>query len=192
VIDLRILFFRQKSEVKMARRVLVAAIAAAGALSIAAAVPFLDERQMPLPDDVRADRVLVEKSAHRMSLIKDGQVLRAYRVSLGRGGPAPKSREGDARVPEGTYSIDRRHPRSRFHLALHISYPSAADTAAALSRGVSAGSDIEIHGLPTGLGWLGSFHRTLDWTAGCIAVTNTEMDEVWRIVPDGTPVVIKP
>ena len=174
----------------MAFGVLVA-IAVVGVVSIAAAVPFLDERPTPLPDHATADSIVVEKSAHRLSLLKDGQVLRTYRVSLGRGGSAPKSREGDARVPEGTYSVDRRNPRSWFHLALHVSYPSAADAAAALAHGVRAGSDIEIHGLPTGLGWIGSWHRALDWTAGCIAVTNGEMDEVWRVVPDGTPIIIR-
>src|SRR5215467_2895498 len=142
------------------------AIAIIGALSIAGAVPFLEEPRTLLPDQVIADSIVVEKSTHRMSLLKDGQVLRTYRVSLGRGGPEPKSMEGDARTPEGMYFIDRRNPHSCCHLALHISYPSAADVAAARARGVSAGSDIEIHGLMNGLGWLGRFHRIMDWTHG--------------------------
>jgi murein L,D-transpeptidase YafK len=167
------------------------AIAIIGALSIAGAVPFLEEPRTSLPDQVIADSIVVEKSTHRMSLLKDGQVLRTYRVSLGRGGPEPKSREGDARTPEGMYFIDRRNPRSCCHLALHISYPSAADVAAARARGISPGSDIEIHGIRNGLGWLGTWHRAMDWTSGCIAVTNSEMDEIWRVVPDGTPIVIR-
>jgi murein L,D-transpeptidase YafK len=175
----------------MTRHILTG-IAIIAALSIVAAVLLLDDRQAPgLPADVRADSILVEKSTHRMSLIKDGQPLRTYRVSLGLGGPEPKSREGDARTPEGTYVIDRRNPRSCCHLALHISYPSPADLAAAQTRGAKAGSDVEIHGLRNGLGWLGRLHRLLDWTSGCIAVTNSEMDEIWRVVPDGTPIVIK-
>ena len=161
------------------------------ALSFAAAVPFLDEPQAPPPDHLTADSVIVEKSMHRMSLVKDGQLLRTYRVALGRGGPEAKSREGDARTPEGTYVIDRRNPRSCCHLALHVSYPSAADVGAACARGVSAGSDIEIHGLRNGLGWLGRLHRDMDWTSGCIAATDSEMEEIWRLVPDGTPIVIK-
>lgn len=167
------------------------ATAIIGGSSIAGAVPFLEEPQTPLPDQMMADSVVVEKSTHRISLFKDGQVLRSYRVSLGRGGPEPKSREGDARTPEGTYFIDRRNPRSCCHLALHITYPSGADVAAARARGVSAGSDVEIHGIRNGLGWLGRWHRAMDWSSGCIAVTNREMDEIWRVVPDGTPIVIR-
>src|SRR5215475_10842779 len=142
------------------RRVFTA-IAIIGALSIAGAVPFLGEPRTPLPDRLVADSIVVEKSSHRMSLFKDGQVLRTYPVSLGRGGPEPKSREGDARTPEGTYFIDRRNPRSCCHLALHISYPNAADVATARTRGVSAGSDVEIHGMRNGLGWLGRWHRAM-------------------------------
>jgi murein L,D-transpeptidase YafK len=172
-------------------RLALTTIAIIGALSIVWAVPFRDAPQMPLPDDLTADSIVVEKSAHRLSLYKDGQVLRTYRVALGRGGPEPKAREGDARTPEGTYVVDRRNPHSCCHLALHISYPGPADVAAARTRGVSAGSDIEIHGLRRGLGWLGSWHRLMDWTHGCIAVTNSEMDEIWRTVPHGTPITIK-
>jgi murein L,D-transpeptidase YafK len=171
------------------RRVFTA-IAIIGGLSIAAAVPFLDEPRTRLPDQLMADSIVVKKSTHRMNLLKDGQVLRTYRVSLGRGGPEPKSREGDARTPEGMYFIDRRNPRSCCHLALHISYPNTADVAAARARGVSPGSDVEIHGIRNGLGWLGRWHRATDWTSGCIAVTNSEMDEIWRVVPDGTSIVI--
>jgi murein L,D-transpeptidase YafK len=167
-------------------------MAVVGALAIAAAALFPGERQTPLPDGVRADKLVVIKSAHRMTLYKDGEPLRTYRVSLGRGGLAPKSREGDALVPEGAYSIDHHVSNSQFHLALYISFPNADDTAAARAHRVGAGSDIEIHGLPNGLGFIGSWHRVLDWTAGCIAVTNSEMDEVWRVVPDGTRVFIRP
>jgi murein L,D-transpeptidase YafK len=174
----------------MKRPVLIAT-AIIAALSFAAAVPLLDEPQTPLPGHLTADSVVVEKSMHRMSLFKDGQLLRTYRVALGRGGPEPKSREGDARTPEGAYHIDRRSPHSCCHLALHVSYPGDADVAAARARGVSAGSDIEIHGLRNGLGWLGRLHRAIDWTSGCIAVTDSEMEEIWRVVPDGTPIVIK-
>jgi murein L,D-transpeptidase YafK len=181
------------------KRTILIAVTFIGALSISwavsrafsSAVPFLDAPQTPLPDHLTADSIVVEKSTHRLSLFKEGQLLRTYRVSLGRGGPEPKAREGDARTPEGRYVIDRRNPHSCCHLALHISYPSAADVAAARARGVSAGRDIEIHGLKKGLRWLGRFHRVTDWTHGCIAVTDSEMDEIWRAVPDGTPITIK-
>jgi murein L,D-transpeptidase YafK len=175
----------------MIRRILAVA-AIIGAISIAGAVPFLGTPEAALRDDVTADSIVVEKSAHRMSLFKNGQLLRSYRVALGHGGPEAKSREGDARTPEGSYFIDGRNPRSCCHLALHISYPSAADVAAARARGITAGSDIEIHGLRNGLGWLGRLHQAMDWTSGCIGVTDREMDEIWRVVPDRTPIVIKP
>jgi murein L,D-transpeptidase YafK len=171
-------------------RILTAA-AIVGALILGGAVPFLEEPRAPLADDVKADSIVVDKSQHSMSLLRDGAVLRTYRVALGRGGPEPKSQEGDARTPQGAYRIDSRNPRSSFHRALHVSYPSATDVAAARARGVSAGSDVMIHGIRNGLGWLGRLHRMMDWTAGCIAVTDREMDEVWRVVPDGTPIIIK-
>jgi murein L,D-transpeptidase YafK len=175
----------------MNRHVLIALTFVVSAVSAAIAMPFLDMRRIPLPDRLTADSIVVEKSAHRMSLFKDGRLLRTYQVALGRGGPEPKSRAGDARTPEGTYHIDRRNPHSCCYLALHISYPNAADVAAAHARGVKAGGDIEIHGLKRGLTWLGDWHHSLDWTHGCIAVTNNEMDEIWHAVPDGTPIVIK-
>jgi murein L,D-transpeptidase YafK len=170
---------------------ILSAVAIVGALFLGGAVPFLEEPRAPLPDDLRADSIVVEKSKHSMSLLKNGEVLRTYRVALGRGGPEPKFQEGDARTPEGPYYIDSRNPRSSFYRALHVSYPNATDVAAARVRGVSAGSDVMIHGIRNGLGWLGRLHRAVDWTAGCIAVTDREMDEVWRVVPDGTPVLIK-
>jgi murein L,D-transpeptidase YafK len=175
----------------MKRRILTA-IAIVSAVMTVAAVPFLDAPRAPLPNHLRADSIVVEKSMHRMSLLKDGELLRTYRVALGRGGAEPKSREGDARTPEGTYLIENRNPRSIAYRALRISYPNATDTAAARARGVNPGSDIEIHGIRNGLGWLGRLHRAVDWTSGCIAVTNSEMDEIWRVVPDGTPILIKP
>jgi murein L,D-transpeptidase YafK len=174
----------------MKHHVLIA-VAFVGAFLLTSATPFIGTLRGRLPDNVTADSVLVEKSTHRMSLVKNGRVLRTYRVALGRGGPEPKSRQGDARTPEGSYVIDRHNPQSCCHLALHISYPNAGDVAAARARGVKPGSDIEIHGLSKAMDWLGGWHRARDWTHGCIAVTNNEMDEIWRAVPDGTPIVIR-
>jgi murein L,D-transpeptidase YafK len=96
------------------------------------------------------------------------------------------------KTPEGLYSIDYRNPHSDYHLALHISYPAPDDVKRAAARGVSAGGDIMIHGLPNGRGWIGKLHRQKDWTAGCIALTDKEIEELWRITPDGTPVEIRP
>lgn len=146
----------------------------------------------PLPPDVRADRILVLKSARRLILLKDGSELRSYKVALGRNPVGPKTRQGDGRTPEGLYRIDYRNPRSAYHLSLHISYPDARDRAAARKAGVAPGGAIMIHGIKNGMGWLGAFHRAADWTDGCIAVSDQEIEEIWRAVPNGTPIEIRP
>ena len=96
------------------------------------------------------------------------------------------------KTPEGSYKIDSRNPQSSFHLALHISYPSEDDNNRAALRGVSAGSDIMIHGIQNGRGWIGAFHRWKDWTLGCVAVTDEEIEELWRVTADGTTIEIRP
>jgi murein L,D-transpeptidase YafK len=144
-----------------------------------------------LAQDVRADFVLVEKSRHTLTLYSHGQPLRTYRVALGRGGLDAKQREGDGRTPEGRYRIDRHLPNSAFHRALHISYPSAEDVKAAGIRHVAPGGAIMIHGLRNGFGWIGAWHRTIDWTNGCVALTDSEIEEISRAVPDGTIVEIR-
>jgi len=146
----------------------------------------------PLPSDAVADRVLVEKSARRLTLLRGGNALKTYRVALGRAPSGAKEYEGDQRTPEGIYSIDFHKPDSDYHLALHVSYPEQPDIGRAALQGLSAGSDIMIHGLPNGRGWIGRFHRRKDWTAGCIAVSDFEIEEIYRAVPDGTPIEIKP
>ncbi len=146
----------------------------------------------PLPIGTRADQILVDKSEHRMVVLREGRPLKAYRVALGRTPTGHKEYEGDGRTPEGSYRIDSRKPDSRFHRALHVSYPNARDIQVAESKGVDPGGDIMIHGIRNGLGWLGNLHHLIDWTAGCIAVTNREIEELWRVVPDGTPVEIRP
>lgn len=142
-------------------------------------------------DPAVADLLVVDKSLHRLSLFEHGRLLRVYQVALGGGGLGPKIRAGDRRTPEGRYVIDGRNPHSTYHLSLHISYPDAQDIAAAAARGVAPGGDIMIHGLRNGLGWIGGAHRRYDWTAGCIGVTDAEIEEIWRLVPNGTPVVIR-
>jgi murein L,D-transpeptidase YafK len=146
----------------------------------------------PLPNGLRADKVLVEKSARKLTLLQRDKPLKVYRVALGRTPTGHKEREGDGRTPEGAYRIDSRKSDSAFHRALHISYPSSWDVQAAHRNGHSPGGAIMIHGIHYGLGWLGSLHRLVDWTAGCIAVTNWEIEEIWRAVPDGTPIEIRP
>ncbi len=141
---------------------------------------------------VRADFIVVRKAAHELTLYKDGRAVKTYRVALGTGGLAPKQRAGDNRVPEGLYRIDGRNPNSNFHRSLSISYPEPRDVAAARARGVAPGGGIMIHGIRNGLGWLGPLHLRDDWTAGCIAVTDEEIEEIWNAVPDGTPIRILP
>ncbi len=138
------------------------------------------------------DRVIVNKTRREMLLLCGESVLRSYRIALGRNPDGPKLEEGDCRTPEGRYIIDRRNPQSRFHLSLHISYPDETDRARALDRGVDPGGDIMIHGLRNGEGHVGKAHLESDWTRGCIAVTNEEMDEIWELVEDGTPIEINP
>ena len=146
----------------------------------------------PLAADARADRVVVVKSARRLTLFSGNKPLKSYPVALGRAPRGAKQQEGDQRTPEGAYTIDAHKFDSAFHRALHISYPSPTDSASAAGRGVSAGGDIMIHGIRNGSGWLGAFHRFTDWTAGCIAVTDKQIEEIYHAVPDGTPIEIRP
>jgi murein L,D-transpeptidase YafK len=145
----------------------------------------------PIPPSA-IDRIVVIKGQHQMMLMQQDQIVKTYRVSLGRGSVAPKTREGDHRTPEGTYIIDWRNPQSRFHRSLHVSYPNSKDRQRARDLGVAPGGDIMIHGLHHRLGWMGRFHRWVDWTDGCIAVTNSEMDQIWNAVPENTPIEIRP
>lgn len=145
-----------------------------------------------LPQGAQAERVVIEKSARLLTLYSGDKLLASYPVSLGRGGIAPKTREGDKLTPEGVYKISGRNPQSAYHLSLRISYPDAEDKKRAEAAGVPPGSDIMIHGIRNGLGWLGILQRRMDWTQGCIALTNQEMTQLWRIIPDGAIVEIKP
>jgi murein L,D-transpeptidase YafK len=138
-----------------------------------------------------ADRIVVVKSKHTMTLLAKGQVLRVYRVALGRGPTGPKDHQGDHKTPEGEYVIDQKNAKSRFHLALHVSYPNSADRRRASDKGVDPGGAIMVHGVEDRFAWLSPLLRHVDWTDGCIAVTNPEIEEIWRLVPVGTPIEIK-
>jgi murein L,D-transpeptidase YafK len=147
------------------------------------------QQQVPVQ---KADSIVILKKDHLLELLSKGKVIRTYKVALGRGGLAPKTREGDGLTPEGHYFIDSRNAASAYHRALHISYPNAEDRDRAAKLGVPPGGAIMIHGLPNNVHWLGSTHRLYDWTLGCIAVTDPEIDETWNLVPVGTPVEIRP
>lgn len=144
-----------------------------------------------LAADTRADRVVVLKSERKLVLMNGDRPLKEYRIALGRDPVGRKTQEGDGRTPEGEYIIDYRKADSSFHRSLHISYPNVSDQAGAKERGVNPGGLIMIHGIRNGLGVIGRFHRLADWTDGCIAVTNGEIEEIWRAVQDGTPIQIR-
>lgn len=141
-----------------------------------------------------ADLVLVDKSDRTLTLYTDGKPT--WTVTSLQYGDAPeghKQFQGDERTPEGRYTIDYRNPNSAYHLSLHISYPNAEDRAFAESQRLSPGGDIMIHGQPNGLPLADSGARMPgDWTDGCIAVSNAEIDALWEAIPDGTPIEIRP
>ena len=139
----------------------------------------------------RADKVVVLKEARRLLLYRGNEVLASFRVALGRNPMGRKIRQGDGRTPEGHYVLDWRNPKSRYYRSIHISYPSAADRSHARKHGVSPGGDIMIHGLGRERDGIGADHVKWDWTDGCIAVTNAEIDRIWRLVANGTPIEIR-
>lgn len=146
---------------------------------------------LPFVEPLVADRIVVVKGERRLKLMRGDTVLREYKVALGKNPDGHKQHEGDGRTPEGVYHIDYRKPDSAFHLALRISYPNDQDRERARAQGRPPGGAIMIHGLPNGKGGIGSGHRRSDWTEGCIAVTNQEIEEIWQAVPLGTPIEIR-
>lgn len=175
---------------KMPRRIVVLLVTTG--LLVGAIYLYAHHNSNSLPAGTSIDGITVAKSERQLSVWRDGHKLKTYRVALGRNPVGAKQQEGDMKTPEGYYKIDSRNPHSDYHLALHVSYPSQEDTAQAAKRGLNAGFDIMIHGIRNGAGWIGAFHRMHDWTAGCIAVTDEEIEELYRITPDGTPIEIRP
>ena len=145
-----------------------------------------------LPLSAKADSVLVLKGERKLILLLKNQKIKEYPISLGGNPAGKKVMEGDERTPEGLYKLDYRNPNSVAHLSIHVSYPDQNDLSQARAKGVSPGGAVMIHGLPNGLGYFGRLHRLWDWTDGCIGVTNPEMEEIWRCVPDGAPIEIRP
>ncbi len=139
-----------------------------------------------------ADKVLVEKKERQLTLFSKGDVIKTYKIALGGNPVGPKVMQGDNKTPEGIYTIDSRNSNSEYHLSLHISYPNEKDKKRAKELGVSPGGDIMIHGIKNGLSWVGESHAKFDWTKGCIAVTDEEMQEIYRLVPNGTIIEIRP
>jgi len=154
-------------------------------------IETLEEKVLTLSLEL-TDKVLIEKEARRLTLLSKGEVIKIYKIALGGNPVGPKERQGDHKTPEGTYIIDARNGNSGFHLSLHISYPNEQDKIRARELGVSPGGDIMIHGIKNGFSQVGASHAGADWTEGCIAVTNQEMEEIYKFVPNGTMVEITP
>lgn len=145
-----------------------------------------------LDQSIKIDKVIVYKEKRRMLLMRGGEVLKTYQVSLGKTPMGPKEKEGDKKTPEGKYILDWKNPNSKYHLSIHISYPNDDDKRNAEQKGVSPGGDIMIHGCPNGLGWNWKYYKVNDWTDGCIAVNDEEIEEIWNVVENGTEIEIFP
>lgn len=139
-----------------------------------------------------ADRVLVDKSDRKLYLMQDGEPFRTFDIALGLAPVGDKEEEGDNRTPEGTYRLDLRNPNSDYFLSIRISYPSAEDRAAARENGIDPGGQIMIHGQPNDPTYSLAYYRRADWTNGCIAVSNSDMIDIWLMTPDGVPIEILP
>ena len=145
----------------------------------------------PVTDPV-VDRIIVEKSKRTMTLLKQDREVRTYKIALGRDPVGPKVMQGDNKTPEGIYYVDYKVPNSVYHRALHLSYPSPDDVERARALGVAPGGSIMIHGMKPDKFWMGDVQYLFNWTNGCIALTNREIEEVWALVSPWTPVEIRP
>jgi murein L,D-transpeptidase YafK len=161
-------------------------------LFVATLLFVVNHHSDPLPVDLGAERIEVFKGKRTLELWNGSQMLKRYTISLGHNPLGPKTQEGDSRTPEGSYRIDYRNPKSRFHLALHITYPDSLAVLRAQTLHILPGGMIMVHGLRNGLGWIGKLHRLVDWTDGCMAVTNPEIEEIYRAIPDGAVINIHP
>jgi murein L,D-transpeptidase YafK len=139
-----------------------------------------------------ADMVIVEKSESRLYLMREGQVFASFHVAFGANPKGHKRQQGDERTPEGKYLLDYKNANSLYYKSIHISYPNENDRQEARRQGVDPGGDIMIHGQKNGYEGLAFLAQRFNWTNGCIALTNKEMDLVWEAVPPGTPIEIKP
>lgn len=158
---------------------------------VVAAAAFSSAKNAP-DLDVKVDQIIIVKSKRTLTLMHHDQAVKTYRVALGTVPVGAKQKRGDHKTPEGDYTINGKNPHSQFHLALRISYPNTVDRQRALKMGVPTGGDIMIHGVMPEYAWLGTRQSETDWTDGCIAVSNSEIEEIFKLVPVGTQVKIKP
>jgi len=151
---------------------------------------FMPEKK--LDTSKKIDKILVVKSKRLLTVFSNGVALKSYKISLGGVPVGKKEFEGDNKTPEGVYTINDKNPNSDYHLNLAVSYPNESDSLYATKLGKSPGGEIKIHGLPNGYGFIGKFQRFKDWTAGCMALTNSEIEELFYNVPLGTEIQIVP
>ncbi len=160
-------------------------------LALLSAFPGLSGGLMA-SDFPRAERVVIEKDARKLHLMRDGEAFRTFDIALGMQPVGHKVQEGDFRTPEGRYRLDARNPNSEYFLSIHVSYPNLADRRKARSLGVDPGGAIMIHGQPNEPTRSETYYRTQDWTNGCIAVSNSDMIDIWLMTNDNTPIDIRP
>lgn len=170
---------------KIIRTIALLIILMIGGLLIYYAIP-----SAKIPDGVIIDRMVVHKSAHKLEAYSGGKLIVTYKIAIGKNPLGPKEYEGDQRTPEGVYTINDRNPNSGYHRNLGISYPNAQDMERAKRLGKPTGGDVKIHSLKNGQGYIGKFHRWKDWTNGCIAVTDNEMDELYNHTALGATIAI--
>jgi len=139
-----------------------------------------------------ADKVIIEKAARQLHLLQKGKIFRTFKIALGIVPIGDKKQEGDFKTPEGNYMLDARNPNSDFFLSIHVSYPNTNDRRKAASKGVDPGGAIMIHGQPNEPTRSETYYRTQDWTNGCIAVSNSDMIDIWLMVGENTPIEIRP
>ncbi len=143
-----------------------------------------------IPSDANVDKVYVDKSERVLKLLSGDRVIKTYHIALGDSPAGHKRQQGDERTPTGTYKLDYKNEKSSYYRSIHVSYPNASDKVQARKRGVSPGGDIMIHGQKNGFGHLAAVTQKRDWTDGCIAVTNDEMDEIMSVYQAGMPIEI--
>lgn len=163
----------------------------AALLAILCFVSLLSLSPLTAQPPSRVDLIVVRKAARTMELHSGSRIVKTYQVALGGNPVGPKERRRDGRTPDGLYEIGGRNAASSYHRSLRISYPNSEDRKRASQLGVDPGGDIMIHGLPNGMGMVGKVHLLHDWTNGCVAVTNEEIEELWKLVPDHTKVKIE-
>ena len=161
-------------------------------LMLLAAVVVLASPTAAASEFPQADKVVVEKGKRKLHLLRDGEPFRSFDIALGMAPEGDKEFEGDQKTPEGNYMLDARNPDSDFVLSIHISYPNLRDRAAARQKGLDPGGQIMIHGQPNAPTYSEGYYASEDWTNGCIALSNSDMIDMWLMTPDDIPIEIRP